>query len=143
MASGLVADTISQALQNPADPVVVPRPNPPVGTTIDLITLPVPSSDNSSFLTLTKPDDGAIPIAIPKALRSSIAAPYAAVLVAQVQVEQSNLEALGLPSALASRPSVTTAEGKQLKLGYKMVEALAPNCRREVDLMWMCCKLRR
>ncbi|CAE7709285.1 unnamed protein product, partial [Symbiodinium necroappetens] len=42
--------------------------------------------------------------------------------VAQVQVEQSNLEALGLPTALASRPSVTTAEGKQLKLGYKMVE---------------------
>ncbi|CAE7248024.1 SDAD1 [Symbiodinium sp. CCMP2456] len=122
LASGLVADTISQALQNPVDPVVVPKPDPPVGTTVDLITLPVPGANSSSFLTLTKPDDGAIPIAIPTALRSSIAAPYAAVLVAQVQVEQSNLVALGLPAALASRPTVTTAEGKQLKLGYKMVE---------------------
>jgi len=122
LASGLVADTVSQALQNPSNPVVVPKPDPPFGTTVDLITLPVPSSDSSSFLALTKPDDGAIPIAIPTALRSSIAAPYPAVLVAQVQVNNSNLEALGLPAALASRPSVTTAEGKQLKLGYKMVE---------------------
>ena len=33
--------------------VVVPRPNPPVGTTIDLITLPVPSSQPacSEYLT--------------------------------------------------------------------------------------------
>ena len=70
--------------------VVVPKPDPPFGTTVDLITLPVPSSqpacnqhptssamvcsafvsslrDSSSFLALTKPDDGAIPIAIPTA----------------------------------------------------------------------------
>ena len=37
--------------------------------------------------------------------------------------------------------SVTTAEGKQLKLGYKMVEALTSSCIREDDVICACCEL--